>query len=325
VLWSGHTDYVPHGDTAAVTTSAYSPAESSVPDTVTTSVAPNADYSFTQTAIPGTATAASVSVHLTWTGPSRFAADASNSVQLTGDCYAVVTPAEPSVSTPNCIDTTLTVTLPKTTGVTYNASGPLKLAPGESVTITPAADKGFVLAAGSHPYTISDSFDVTKCQVTNPGPSPLVPTHPTVTSPNCSHPDVTVTLPVTPHITYRASGSLKLRPHKSLSVTPIADEGYVLATGSGPYTVTNTFDTQQCQATNAPPVNDRPNASVVSQRAAPVTLPARAALSSAPGLATTGSPLVIPAILSALLVSVGCLILCSARVGAGKGVKINGE
>jgi hypothetical protein len=137
VLWSGHTDYVPHGDTAAVTTSAYSPAESSVPDTVTTSVAPNADYSFTQTAIPGTATAASVSVHLTWTGPSRFAADASNSVQLTGDCYAVVTPAEPSVSTPNCIDTTLTVTLPKTTGVTYNASGPLKLAPGESVTITP--------------------------------------------------------------------------------------------------------------------------------------------------------------------------------------------
>ena len=100
VTWVGATDLVPLGDLATVTTTSHSPSASTVPATVTTGLAPNASYTFVQSAIPGTATTALVGVHVVW-GPnpvnpnnlptSNFAADASGSITgLTGCAKTVV-------------------------------------------------------------------------------------------------------------------------------------------------------------------------------------------------------------------------------------------
>ena len=82
VHWVGVTASVPADRVAAVTTTAHSPAESSVPATVVTNLAPNASYFFDQTGIPGTASSVSVSVHIDWTGGGTFSTNASGS--LTG-------------------------------------------------------------------------------------------------------------------------------------------------------------------------------------------------------------------------------------------------
>jgi hypothetical protein len=72
IQWSGQTDSVPSHDIATVTTTAHTPSGSTVPVTVTTTLAPNANYSLTQTGIAGASTSASVTVHVAWTpDPSK--------------------------------------------------------------------------------------------------------------------------------------------------------------------------------------------------------------------------------------------------------------
>jgi hypothetical protein len=68
IHWVGDTDLVPANDVAKVDITSHSPAASAVPASpITTTLAPNASYSFTQTGIPGNAGTASVAVHVYWT------------------------------------------------------------------------------------------------------------------------------------------------------------------------------------------------------------------------------------------------------------------
>ena len=128
IQWSGHTDSVPSHDIATVTTTAHTPSGSTVPVTVTTTLAPNANYSLTQTGIAGASTSASVTVHVAWTpdtsksgntsgNSDTFAADASGTVQLPGNCVsssATPTPT-PTVTTTPTPTVTPVVVLPTTT------------------------------------------------------------------------------------------------------------------------------------------------------------------------------------------------------------------
>jgi hypothetical protein len=86
-----------------------------------------------------------------------------NGCQIPAAQLITVAPEAATVSTPTCDVPDLTVTLPSTTGITYTASGPLTLAPGASVTITPTADTGYALTDGSAPQTITNQFDTTAC------------------------------------------------------------------------------------------------------------------------------------------------------------------
>jgi hypothetical protein len=95
-----------------------------------------------------------------------------------------VAPEAATASTPSCDVPDLTVTLPSTTGITYTASGPLTLAPGESVTITPTADTGYALTDGSTPQTITNELDTTACLGVLPeGPVTKPVTHQPATQP----------------------------------------------------------------------------------------------------------------------------------------------
>lgn len=105
ITWTGHTDQVPAGDIATVT--------EKTPDNkvITSSLAPNADYTYTTTA-PGSASSQSTTVHVDWIpNPARsreqasdtFSADASGSITLAGTCTQHVTvPGAPVPTTPSC-------------------------------------------------------------------------------------------------------------------------------------------------------------------------------------------------------------------------------
>jgi hypothetical protein len=87
---------------------------------------------------------------------------------------AEVVPVAPTVSQPSCDSPNITVTMATVPdGVVYTASGPLTLAPGQSVTITPTADTGFTLVAGSHAWTITNAFDTATCAEVLPIVAPV--------------------------------------------------------------------------------------------------------------------------------------------------------
>jgi hypothetical protein len=161
IQWSGQTDSVPSHDIATVTTTAHTPSGSTVPVTVTTTLAPNASYSLTQTGIAGASTSASVTVHVAWTpdtsksgntaaNSDTFAANASGSVQLTTGCVSssatptptptvTVTPT-PTV-TPVVVIPTTTVTpsptvTPSVLGITIVKSPPTATPPAASLPFT---------------------------------------------------------------------------------------------------------------------------------------------------------------------------------------------
>jgi hypothetical protein len=290
VTWSGVTGQTPKGDVAKVRVTRHDPAASSVPATVTTNLAPNAPYSFTQQGIPGDATQATVHVHIYWSGTDKFTAGTDGKVTLSGDCAAPVAPAAPAAptqSTPTCQQPDLTVTTPKTAGVTYKVNGPLTLAPGQSVVITPVANEGVVLSKDAHPWTVKNDFQVSRCAKPT-----VTPAAPTTSKASCAHPDEIVTLPKTKHVTFKVSGSLVLKPGKSVTITPIADSGFQLAKGSKAVTIKNAFKaSSECAAATA---------------TTPPPPPA------AQGLASTGTSLV-PLAIGGLVLAVGGLVLVGAR------------
>ena len=291
VTWSGGTDMVPDGAVATVTVISHDPAASTVPTTVTTELAQNADYSFKQEGIPNDATQAHVAVRINWRGSSTFQAEANGTVTIPGNCSPPVQPAEPTQSTPTCEQPDMTVTLPETNGVTYEASGPLTLAPGESVEITPVANEGVVLSPGAYPWTIKNDFDVASCAEPT-----VTPAEPTASNASCAHPDMKVTLPTTEHITYEASGPLDLKPGESVTITPTADAGFTLPEGAKATTIKNTFDasttcSEEPEAAN-PPKPPKPPAP--------------------PALAHTGASLALLSI-GGLVCALGGLALYGAR------------
>jgi hypothetical protein len=311
ISWTGKTDAVPYGMVATVTVTTHTPTDSTVPSTVTSTLPPNADYSFTQTGVAGDATQATVATHIVWTGKTTFAANAYGSLTVGGDCKTQVTPAPPTESTPTCAHTDITVTIPESTGVTYKASGPLILAPKASVTITPVANEGYVLAPDSHPFTITNNFDVTTCEKTDLPLPTVTPAAPTTSKPSCAHPELTVTLPTTAHVIYHASGPLKLTPGKSVTITPIAATGYQLKAGSKTFTIINTFHTSKCSGID---VAHTTNTATPAHTATPTnTIPRNTAPTIS--LASTGAPLLMPGILGGLLVLVGGLLAYGSYLG----------
>ena len=138
IQWSGQTNAVPSHDIATVTTTAHTPSGSTVPGTVTTTLAPNANYALTQTGIAGASTSASVTVHVAWTpdtsksgntsgNSDTFAVNASGSVQLSGSCVSgsstptptpTVTPTPTPTVTPTPTPTVTPVVVVPTTTVT---------------------------------------------------------------------------------------------------------------------------------------------------------------------------------------------------------------
>ena len=240
IAWSGATHNVPAGAVGTVTVIEHDPAKSTVPTTVATDIAPDAPYSFTQEGIPNDATQASVKVRVDWTGTDTWTAEATGTVTLPGGCSAPVVPvvpAEPTQSTPNCAQPDIAVTLPTTSGITYQASGSLTLSPGQSTTITPVANEGVALSPDAHPWTITNDFRGTSCSV-----PVLTPATPTKSKVDCANPVMKVSLPKTKHITYKTSRSLVLKPGQSVTITPAADAGFTLARGTKPITIKNTFD-----------------------------------------------------------------------------------
>jgi D-lyxose ketol-isomerase len=153
--------------------------------------------------------------------------------------------AQATATTPSCEQPSITVTLPADgNGVTYAASGPLTLASGQSVTITATATTGYTLPQGYTPQTITNTFDATTCS----GVDSITVSAgtPTVTTPSCDEPNLTVTLPSTTGISYAASGPLTLAPGETVTITPTATSGYTLAEGTRAMTITNRFDSTSC-------------------------------------------------------------------------------
>jgi hypothetical protein len=158
------------------------------------------------------------------------------------------------------------------------------------VVITPKAASGYVLARGSHPFTIQNTFRVADCAANNPPPPPVVAAKPTPSLASCAHVNIVVSLPKTPHVRYVANGSLTVAPGKSVTITAVADKGYRLAVASERKVISNTFDVSKCGAALA-----------VSGRISPPP--------STPQLAATGrSSMRLPAVTGALLVLLGGLL-----------------
>jgi hypothetical protein len=212
----------------------------------------------------------------------------------------VVTPRAPTATIPTCATPTMTVTLPTgPEGVIYPPSGPLTLAPTESVTITPTAAEGYVLAEGSGPVTITNTFDPSVCT----DDVLVTPLAPTTTTATCTVADITVTLPSGPEgVRYEASGSLTLGFQATVTVTAFADEGFVLPEQEGgwTWTFTNEFDPATCTGalTVVKPADPTVSKATCVKQKVTVTLPspdgvvytASGSLKLAPGKSVTITP-----------------------------------
>ncbi|MDQ1495163.1 MAG: hypothetical protein QOG69_1646 [Actinomycetota bacterium] len=181
VAWTGHTDKVPANDIASVTVTAATPGGSTVPTgPVTTTLAPNADYSFAQTGIAASATQASVSVHVSWTpkpgtqGQSdTFAANASGTVSFVGSCARSAVAAAATFTDPTCANRTGSYTIPASTGVDYfvkigaaaaqlAAAGTVNAPAGTVITVTAVAKTGFTLSGTTTwTHTVQSAGDCT--------------------------------------------------------------------------------------------------------------------------------------------------------------------
>jgi hypothetical protein len=181
VAWTGHTDKVPANDIASVTVTAATPAGSTVPTgPVTTTLAPNADYSFSQTGVAASATQASVTVHVSWTpkpgtqGQSdTFAANASGVVTFVGSCNRSVTTAAATFTDPTCAVGSGSYTIPASSGVDYYVkigtataqlatAGTVNVPTGTAITVTAVAKPGFALSGTTTwTHTVQSAGDCT--------------------------------------------------------------------------------------------------------------------------------------------------------------------
>jgi hypothetical protein len=133
LTWTLTTTDVPAGDSAAVTEASVAPSSTltGLPQSVVgnTTAAP-----VTQSGIPGTATAADLTVDLHWTGTDTHDGTASGAVVLSGTCRAAVTPpTTPPTTTPPIPPSSPVTPVPPSSPVTPTT------APAPPVATTPAS------------------------------------------------------------------------------------------------------------------------------------------------------------------------------------------
>ncbi|HEY3629246.1 MAG TPA: hypothetical protein VGL21_00045 [Jatrophihabitantaceae bacterium] len=168
-------------------------------------VSGDASFTVTQTGVSGTATSASVKVHVTWS--DGFEADVPGTVKLGGDCAkppTQVTAAEATFTDASCLHPTDTYTIPKAVeGTKYQVNGNDVAAdktydaqPGDVITITAVALPGYELTGtkswGPHTFGAVP----TNCTGT-----------PSNTQPSCTSPNGTYTIPGTDNVVYFVNGT----------------------------------------------------------------------------------------------------------------------
>lgn len=204
-------------------------------------------------------------------------------------CTKVVTAEPPSSSPATCSDFGYRwIFVPSVEGVIYTVTGASEFDPewstgewlldlGGSATITASADTGYVLSNGDHQWTFRNDLNVASCAIS------VKATPPNATTPTCSAPFMTVTLPVEEYhgVIYdeKTDGDwfwsdkpLELRPGESVIVGAYLDWdwfpfGYIgeitLAAGSGPWRFKNTFDPTSCNGAST----ENPSAGVAGAEA----------------------------------------------------------
>lgn len=142
------------------------------------------------------------------------------------DCIVQTVPVSINVPNPDCTSQNVTVTIPTTEGVEYQINGQdasgtsVTVKPqGSSVTVTPVAKSGYVLAGDFKASTvISNDLDTTKCTTTPPSSPPVTPTPPSTPTP----PHHSVTPP-----NHHSTPAPPVKPHHPLASTgvPTAEIG----------------------------------------------------------------------------------------------------
>jgi hypothetical protein len=165
-------------------------------------VAGNGIFTITQTAVPGTATEASISVHVAWDEQSTENGDfASSPVTLTGLCSKTTTATQPTFTNGTCTNTQPSYTIPDVEGVTYQVNGAVvapgrhPAQPGDSITVEATAKSGYTRSGDTRSWQFTFAALPTNCAAA-----------PTDTPGSCASPNSTYTIPATAGVTYFVNG-----------------------------------------------------------------------------------------------------------------------
>ncbi len=248
LTFSGQASNVPEsgpGHTATFTVGEVQPAGATVSDAPSTVVG-NSAYSFKLT-VPGDTTYAQATAFLEWGDGVK--ADPQGTINLKGDCTppaTEVTPAAPTVTTPDCDNPNITVTPSNQPGVIWNPAGATTLTPGQSVTYTATPGQDIVFPQGaqtSFPFT--NNFNVEDC---TPSVTEVTPAL-TVTTPDCDNTDKVVSdnSSIPNAVNWSPALPFTVHPGQTQVFTASPQNTFGFPAGAQTsFTVTNDFNVKDC-------------------------------------------------------------------------------
>lgn len=227
ITYTGHTKNSDKKSTITVTDS--KPAGTTITPNGLQDVPGNSEFKLTQSGVSNTAGTASLTVHVVWTDGVKD--DASATVNLPNNCQTPptsATPTAPTFTDGSCSVPASTYVIPDVKGVDYKVgtdtitAGKHDVQPGDAITITAVAQKGYVLKGDT---TWSHTFAAlpTSCAGA-----------PSSTQPSCTSPNGSYTIPTTDGVTYfvdgkeTKAGTYTAKPGSTVKINAFGSDGHAL-------------------------------------------------------------------------------------------------